>query len=184
MSELLESSLKKAEKGRAYWLKFIDVYDLSARKYVILIPDAYTVDAYLSLLFLDDFIQEKNAESIIILSTDSIIKEVAFCFSKKIEEVILIDQEIKDALLKFYCLYEFSNRLIIASLTQPKGRRGKGLIQTGKVCYAEIFAVIVYGLTEIKKKEPPKVEKEQVKAWIEQNNKMIWQIKQEDSNGN
>ena len=164
MSELLESNLKKAEKGRAYWLKFIDVYDLSARKYVILIPDAYTVDAYLSLLFLDDFIQEKNAESIIILSTDSIIKEVAFCFSKKIEEVILIDQEIKDA--------------------QPKGRRGKGLIQTGKVCYAEIFAVIVYGLTEIKKKEPPKVEKEQVKAWIEQNNKMIWQIKQEDSNGN
>lgn len=183
MSELLENSLKKAEKGRAYWLKFIEVYDLSVGKYVILIPDSYTCDAYLSLLFLEDFIQEKNAESIIILCTESIIKEVAFSFSEKIEQVIIIDQEIKESLLKFYCLYEFSNRLIIASLTQPKGRRGKGLIQTGKVCYAEIFAVIVYGLTEIKKKEPPKLDKEK-KVWIEQNSKMIWQIKQEDSNGN
>lgn len=176
MEELLQNELKKAKEGRAYWLWLMETYRLSAGKYVILIPEAYTQDAYLSLLFLEDFIKQKNINSVIILSTDQVIKDAAFLFSDKIEEVIIINDKIKESLIKFYCLYEFSSRFVIASLTKPKGRKGKGLLKTGKVCLAEIFAVIVYGLEDVKKKEIPVTNNQKLKTWIEQNNKNIWKL--------
>ncbi|MFG6392766.1 MAG: hypothetical protein K1W24_01045 [Lachnospiraceae bacterium] len=180
MGELLQKELEKAKDGRKYWLWLMETYKLSAGKYVILIPESCTQDAYLSLLFLEDFTKQKNINSVVILSTDTVIKDVAFLFSDKIEEVIIINDKIKESLIKFYCLYEFSSRFIIASLTQPKGRKGKGLLKTGKVCLAEIFAVIIYGLEEVKKKEIPEIpftSEQKLKIWIEQNNKDIWQLK-------
>lgn len=176
MKELLQKKLEKARDGKEYWLWLMETYNLSDGKYIILVPDSCTQDAYLSLLFLEDFIKQKNIKSVIILSTDFIIKEVSVLFSDKIEEVIIIDKKIKEAIIKFYCLYEFSSRFIIASLTQPKGRKGTGLLKTGKLCYAEIFAVIIYGLEEVKKNESPFTEEERLNMWMQKNSKNVWQL--------
>ena len=176
MGELIQKELKKACEGREYWLWLMETYHLENGKYVILIPSPCTRDAYLSLLFLENFIKEKGIKSVIILSTDVIIKNVAFLFSDKIEDVIIIDEKIKEAILKFYCLYEFSNRFVIASLTQPKGRKGIGLLQTKKFCYAEIFAVVVYGLDEGNKIESPHIEGNSGKKWMKQCKENIWEI--------
>lgn len=174
MRESLQKELEKAKNGKEYWLWLMETYNLSDGKYIILIPDAYTKDAYLSLLFLEDFITQKNIKSVIILSTDLIIKNVSILFSDKIEDVIIIDNKTKEEILKFYCLYEFSSRFIIASLTQPKGRKGIGLINTGKLCQAEIFAVIVYGLEEIIKKESPFTKQKELKMWMQKNSNNVW----------
>lgn len=176
MGELIQKELKKAHEGREYWLWLMETYHIENGKYVILIPYPCTRDAYLSLLFLEDFIKEKDIKSVIILSTDVIIKNVAFLFSDKIEDVVIIDEKRKEAILKFYCLYEFSNCFVIASLTQPKGRKGTGLLQTKKFCYAEIFAVIVYGLDEVEKREAPYIENQSEKIWMEKYKENIWEI--------
>lgn len=51
-----------------------------------------------------------------------------------------------DALLQFYCLYEFASNLTIASLNVPPGRIGLGMAGHKRFTYEEVFAGVVYGI--------------------------------------
>lgn len=166
MDAILQNNLNKAGKGRDFWIRIMETQGGAEGLYVILIPDGDIRDAYLSLLFLEDFIEEKGASGVLILANNPTVQEAAPFFCGKIKRIIPIDLEMEEAILKFYCLYEFSNRLVIASLSEPVGRRGAGLVQTGKLCYAEAFAVIVYGLAQCRRREAPTYEEAQAKALV------------------
>lgn len=185
MDPILQNKLYKAEKGRAFWIKLMESTSSGEVTYVILIPDGDIRDAYLSLFFLEDFIREKNARSVLILSANATVREAAPLFCNRIRDIIAVDRETEEAILAFYCLYEFSNRLIIASLSEPQGRRGAGLVRTGIVCYAETFAVIVYGLSRWKLQNDSLPVNhltqdsfsEGVLAFLEEGSKNIWKLR-------
>lgn len=52
------------------------------------------------------------------------------------------------ALIQFYCLYEFASNIIIASLEEPAGRMGIGMVGKKGLSSEEIFKGIVYSLVD------------------------------------
>ncbi len=121
---------------------------------VILIPTVNDIDSYYALLYADQYVKNKRRDNAVILTHDSRINKVIGDFSDKIIKVIPFSRKKSEALMQYATLYDFDERLIIASLNEPKGRNGTSPVGVKGITEEEIFAVGVYGCFPFEKELP------------------------------
>lgn len=155
MRNLLLDNISKAYKGRELWIKLIEENSISDKTYVILMPSLNRKYNYYALLHLNQFLEQKNADQVVILTFDEEVIESAEIFSEKVKKVINFSRESSELLMKFYSLYMFTDKLIIVSLEEPEGRSGMQLIGKKGITLEEVIAIGIYGLRKFESVEPP-----------------------------
>lgn len=143
MDNLLEKRFGEAEKGRSYWLYLQDKYKLDASGYVLLVPDKEDI-VHLKERFCQ-YITNKNGSKGLILADQSLISQISNIKGDTLYAEACTRQEAEN-LMRFYCMYQFTSNLLIASLEKPDGRRGKNLIGKKGFCREEILDMVVFGI--------------------------------------
>jgi hypothetical protein len=143
----IEERIQLASTGRTFWLEFVRKYQVDNTCYVILLPDENQLSHAIALKYLPHFLDKKHAKRGIVMSYDTYIEP----FQEHVNECVQIltcSKEEMEALIQFYCLYEFASNIIIASLEQPSGRMGMGIVGHKNLTFEEVFAGVVYGLLD------------------------------------
>ena len=143
MDSLLENRLEEARKGRMYWLALQKKYNLDFDSYVLLVPDKENI-VHLKKRFMQYITGKRGNKGIILADNeipgiDGVYKEgnlyIETCTSKEAEN-----------LMRFYCMYQFTSNLLIASLEKPDGRRGERLVGKKGLDREEILDMVVFGI--------------------------------------
>lgn len=140
---LLEEKFNEAEKGRQYWITLQEKYSLESSDYVLLIPDKEDI-IHLKKRF-QQFISKKHGRNGLILAGKDLLDKL-----EKIQSNNIFMQECSSSeahnLMRFYCMYQFTANLLIASLEKPDGRRGSNLIGKKGLEREEILDMVVFGI--------------------------------------
>lgn len=143
MKELIEL----AEKGRLFWLDLVEEYHINSECQVVIIPDNDLETQKIALKYLPQYLKNKYAKRGIVLMPDDILLKADKEINSSIEIKMCKKADI-EAIMKFYCLYEFASNLVVASLKYPPGRKGMGIVGHKGLSYEEVFAGVVYGIME------------------------------------
>lgn len=122
---------------------------------VILLPGDDQEISYLSLLYLDQMLDKRKHDNAIILTHDPVVIKVAGLFSKRILRVKYFSRKKAEALMQFYCLYDFNPKFICASLDEPHGRNGSALIGERGTTKEEVFVIGLYNLYPVERPDSP-----------------------------
>lgn len=122
---------------------------------VVLIPGEDKEISYLSLLYLDQMLNARKHDNAIILTRDSLIMKTASMFSGRILKTQFFNRKKAEALMQFYCLYEFNKKFICASIDEPYGRNGSTLIGKRGTTKEEIFVIGIYRIYPFTRPEKP-----------------------------
>lgn len=140
MEDILEKAIKQAEYGRKIWLELVDKYGLEGNFRVVLFPsddkdiNTISVKAMRKL--------SEKVEKLIALS----YSQEVLSWDVKESNIILqlFSRKEAEALMRFYSMYEFTDKLIIASLDEPEGRKGKGLIGVKGITLEELVNIGIF----------------------------------------
>lgn len=146
MENLLEQKIEEAKAGRSFWLDLKSQYNLNASDYVLLIPDMNEDIKHLIECFLI-YIKKKHGNTGLVVVPQKIQQNILInCVeSDKLQLHICTEKQIEE-LMRFYCMYQFTSNLLIASLTKPDGRRGELLVGKKGFKRQEILDMVVFGL--------------------------------------
>ena len=143
--KLLEEKAALALEGRGLWLSLLEKYSLSSRSQVVLVPHKEPVYMEVAVENLSFLVSHKKADRVLVLGMDNTGVEVpgstensVLCFFHR-----LSSREC-GSLLALYALYEFTVNMQVVSLSLPEGRKGQGLVDTGRLGLKEAFSVIVF----------------------------------------
>lgn len=153
---LLICNLKKAFMGRQLWIKLVKRYNIISDDYIVLMPSLNRDYNYYSLLYMNQFLQNKKYNKVIILTFDNRVIKSYKLFSDKITLALNVSQKNLDLILKYYCLYKFTDKLIIISLDKPKGRNDYNLVGKNGITTEELISIGVYGNKKFIHKSSPK----------------------------
>lgn len=142
MDKLLEKRLEEARKGRLYWLALQEKYKLDATCYVLLIPDREDI-VHLKRRFLQ-YISNKHGSKGVVLAEDNIISQTEWGKNNLYAEACTRQEA--ENLMRFYCMYQFTSNLLIASLEKPDGRKGEKLVGKKGLDRQEILDMLVFGI--------------------------------------
>lgn len=145
----VDADFQLAIKGFQIWHALLQTNQIKAYDLIFLLPSKVHQYNYCALALLDSFLNRKQRHKVFLLTYDEAVKESAFLFTDKNLEVIWFPREQAEALMKFYCLYEFTDQLIIASLEEPTGRLGKGFLKRPGMTLMELFALVVYQMENL-----------------------------------
>lgn len=163
----LYKNTRRARKGRQLWRKLISRYSIDNTA-VILMPSTDSEINFYALLYLDQMIESRNFDDALILTYDPVVNKCAYMFSKKVMDVKYFSREKAEALMQYYRLYEFDNRLIVASLEEPCGRNGSVFATKKGITSEEIFVTGVYRVYPVTRPKLPQYvgKDEKVKRFI------------------
>lgn len=143
--KLLEEKAALALEGRGLWLSLLEKYSLSSRSQVVLVPHKEPVYMEVAVENLSFLVSHKKADRVLVLGMDNTGVEVpgstensVLCFFHR-----LSSREC-GSLLALYALYEFTVNMQVVSLSLPEGRKGQGLVDTGRLGLKEALSVIVF----------------------------------------
>ncbi len=142
MDNILEKRVEEARKGRLYWLYLLEKYKLDFTSYVLLIPDKEDI-IHLKNRFIQ-YIARKNGSKGVIIAYKELISNIQ-CTDGSICTETCTRQEAEN-LMRFYCMYQFTPNLLIASLEKPDGRRGINLAGKDGFSRQEILDMVVFGI--------------------------------------
>lgn len=147
--KLLIERRSQAEKGRDFWLSLVEEYKITTKEYVLLLPPDTPKYHEPALKNLEEFLVKKGAERAIVLyvgeaSDESEYEKKISAYSAYIKDVKNIHREDYENLIRFYCLYEFTDRLVIASLEEPDGRLGKNMVGKKGLTLEDVVKVTLY----------------------------------------
>lgn len=146
MQKLLEQRLLEARNGRYLWLDLKSQYNLDDSAYVLLIPDADEDIGHLIEGFIK-YIKKKHGHTGLIVVPEKIQQKLLlYCKKSGQLEIHTCTKKQVDELIRFYCMYQFTGNLLIASLTKPDGRRGELLVGKKGMGRQEILDMVVFGL--------------------------------------
>jgi hypothetical protein len=124
---MIFSTTIKALRGRRRWLKIKRKYSIyKSGIYVIMMPDSDCEFNEFALRHIDDFLNYRKGNSVVILTTDKWVADNAKRFSERIAAVELITQH---DYCYYYCYYYhyyyygFSEQFIMMSLQGVYGKR-------------------------------------------------------------
>lgn len=145
MKHCMHRNLVSAYKGWWQWkrIKRIEGFGQTA---VILLPEKNREINRIALCYLDQLLEVHHYTNAVILSVDSDIKEAAPLFSDKILRVKTYSRRKAHNLLQLYCLLDFDERFVCASLQEPFGRKGDQVVGLHGTTTEEAFVVGVYGI--------------------------------------
>lgn len=143
----MDERIELAREGRLFWLGLIERYQIDNAFQVILLPDQGQIYWKPALKYLPKYLKKKHAKRGIVLTSQ---KELVQTQSKRNHDIVfaLCKSEELLQLMQFYCLYEFTSNFVIASLEEPAGRMGTGMIGQKGLSLEEVFAGVVYGLVD------------------------------------
>lgn len=152
LEELLEKRRQQAQHGRDLWLSFVKQDELENGTYALLLPPDTPEYHEPALKHLPEYLKRRNAKGAVVLDVwekedeDEKQERERFLrtYSPLIQRVGFISREDYEALLRFYCLYEFTDRLLIASLEEPDGRLGKNMIGKKDLTIEDLIRVTLY----------------------------------------
>jgi hypothetical protein len=122
----------KALRGRRLWLKVKRKYGLADRSiYLIMLPDSDREFNEAALRHVDDFLNYRKGNAVVILTTDKWTAANAQSFSKHIESVDLITLLDYYYYYHYFYYYGFSEQFIMVSL---QGQHGKRLALSEGIC--------------------------------------------------
>lgn len=150
MDSLLEKRLEEARKGRMYLLDLQRKYNLDFSSYVLLIPDKENI-VHLKKRFIQ-YIAIKHGNKGLILA-DNEMSEMAGKFQGSSLYIETCTSEQAENLIRFYCMYQFTSNLLVASLEKPDGRRGEKLVGIKGLDREEILDMVVFGIEKEQKAE-------------------------------
>lgn len=122
---------------------------------VVLLPSCEREINLLALLYLDSMLKSRQYVNAIILTCDPVVQKSARLFSNNIIDVISFSRKKAENLMHYYCLYEFDERFIVASLDEPNGRNGSALIGKKGTTKEEIFVIGVYRIYPFSRPKMP-----------------------------
>lgn len=152
----LKKSIWQCRCGYLLWHQLIKKHPEIQNTAVVLMPSCDDADNYYAMLYLDQFLESTKRDNAVILSYDERVRAAASDFSANITSVIPFSRKKAELLMKYASLYEFDNRLVIASLEEPTGRKGRSLVGVKNLTAEEIFAMGVYRLYPFRKEKPIK----------------------------
>lgn len=144
MDNLLSESIEMARKGREHWINISETYNVGDKGYVVLLPDCNKEINEISIEAINKLAE--NSNRIIVLTHDDMI--LGYKEFKHNVTVAEFDRNKAEELMKFYTLYQFTNKLIIVSLREPEGRYGEGLIGKKGITLKELIYIGIFGLKE------------------------------------
>ncbi len=135
----MENLVKQAEKARKYWFEnLLDEYD-----YILLLPEN---DERMNKIMCGAF--ERKLKVIIDANRDRIPKAVVL--SRALPETsmycaaVTVSEEIAEGLLSLYCMFEFTDKLIIGSFDLPYGRKLRNLLNSGITSETELINSVIF----------------------------------------
>lgn len=143
----MEKRIALASRGRELWLNMVENYHIDSNCQVVIIPENDIETQQTAIKYLPRFLQKMYAKRGIVLTWDGAFLNEPKQMADSIEIKVCPKNDI-DAIIQFYCLYEFASNLVIASLKQPTGRMGFGIVAHKGLKFEEVFAGVVYGITE------------------------------------
>lgn len=149
MKELFETRIKQAIEGRKTWLWLQKKYKLGVSDYVLLIPSEFENVLHLQIRF-HQFLMKKKARCGVILFPKGM--KPSFLEIETIE-YLECDRNSIEELIRFYCMYQFTNNLLIASLTKPDGRMGEKLMRKKGLTRDEVLDIVVFGIEKEEEEE-------------------------------
>lgn len=136
----MHNLMGQAEQARTYWLDHsLDKYD-----FVLLLPHT---DNQLNATVLSSFraklqrmaeAKDGNQPKAVVLSVSLFSGSKYFTFRQ-------ISEETAENLLTLYCMYEFTDKLIIGSFDLPYGRKANNLLDCGIASESELVDTVIYG---------------------------------------
>lgn len=148
-----EAHFKKAEEGKIIWKKLSAEH--KADRY-ILMPEVNSQYNFYALLYLDEYMEKIEAESVCIITSESSVSKVIDLFtSNESVDVVITSHEDIMRVIKYYSLYEFTSKLTIISLKIPYDTGGENLIGVKGVTRKDLFCFDIYAFNETITKESP-----------------------------
>lgn len=143
----IEERIAQANQGREFWLRLVKEQGINNICQVVLLPEKGKVYWESALKYLPDFLKKRHAKRGIVLTCQKELPKKYHETDDNIAFVVCKPEELQ-ALIQFYCLYEFAPNLVIASLEEPAGRLGYGMIGHKNCSLEEVFTGVVYGLVD------------------------------------
>jgi hypothetical protein len=144
LDSIFIENIENAKKGMEYWHKLKNELTLGDNECVLLFPSINREINYTCLLYLNQLLKHRHYENAVILCIDKSIIKNAKRFSSNIRKVVEISRDDAICLMKYYSLFEFSNRFFICSLDEPEGRMGELLLEKWKFPMHEMVCVGIY----------------------------------------
>jgi len=135
----MNTPIAQADRARIYWLEnFLDAYD-----FVLLLPHR---DDALNRLLLDAFRMKLqgliDAESG--LRPEAVVLTPACVTADAFYTVKTISEETVKSLIALYCLYEFTDKVIIGSFDLPYGRKLRNFLDCGLASEKELADMVIF----------------------------------------
>lgn len=140
MNELLDKSIEMAYRGREDWINLTSEYNIGDRDYVVLFPK---IDREINDIAVKYVKKLTEKGKVLLLSHDNILLNISGVNGLAAR---FYSREEAENLMKFYALYQFTDRLIIVSLDEPEGRAGKNLAGKNGITTEELIAVGIFGM--------------------------------------
>lgn len=140
MKELLDKSIEMAYKGREDWINLISEYNIGDRDYVVLFPKIDRAVNDIAVKYVKKLTEKGK---VLLLTHDDNLLNIS---DIKGVSAKFYSREDAENLMKFYALYQFTDRLIIVSLDEPEGRTGKNLTGINGITLEELIAVGIFGM--------------------------------------
>ncbi|MCM3389800.1 hypothetical protein M3649_16900 [Ureibacillus chungkukjangi] len=139
--KLLDNNIERAAKGREVWLNKLNALDINIDDTFILILNNESEFNYYALLYLNNIAKQNKAH---LLTTDVNVYKAYTYFTDSIDSCLFLSEDEAQAILSFYNLYMFTDKLFILSSTYPNGRTGYNLFLNGKIDIEEFISVGIY----------------------------------------
>lgn len=141
---MITKRLKSALSGRSMWLKLQKEYSIDDGVFVLLMPDDDQELNEQALKHIDDLIEYRKAKGVIILTGMQWIIEKASSYSDNILAVKEASCKEIDHLISLCELYNFTERLLIVSLTKPHGSKLKNTINVQGVTIEDTVCLCIF----------------------------------------
>ena len=135
--------------GRWFWLKLDRTYSINKDGlYVILMPENDRELNEQALRHIDDMVKYRRANGVIVLTNQQWILDSAQSASENVRAVRRTSDKKIDALLSFYELYEFTERLFTVSLTKPFNRQVHRALGVHGITKEDIVCICIYQIRD------------------------------------
>lgn len=157
------AELMKSFAGKLYWKRItrkLDYKESNGDIAVVLFPHTNEETNYYFLLYLDDFLKQRNFTRAVIITRDDMVKKSYSFFSHNVQQCITARDKKISRLLMFYSLFHFDGRFFVASLTQPYGREQcLQLLGINEVTKEQLVKSGVYQLGNLPNRAAPKIKR-------------------------
>lgn len=140
--------LESAEAGLYLMNSIITKYQLSSLDYIVLFPHGDSELNQLGIKYLKIFSESVKACRVIVIYVEDFVGLECQRSEEGIVHYVQVTKRDMENIICCYSMMDFSNHVLVVSLTLPDGRCGNKVVENGQMGFEEAVALGVYGLEE------------------------------------